>query len=74
MKEQKQQQQYAELLEKYLLKSTINFSDLGGIDPVLKQLKETLEWPLKFKNIFDYLGVNPPRGILISGPPGVGKT
>jgi 26S proteasome regulatory subunit T1 len=41
---------------------------------VIKQLKEMIEWPLKYKNIFGYLGVTPPRGILISGPPGTGKT
>lgn len=33
-----------------------------------------IEWPLKYSNIFSFLGVNPPKGILISGPPGSGKT
>ena len=33
-----------------------------------------IEWPLKYTNIFEYLGVKPPRGILISRPPGTGKT
>ena len=33
-----------------------------------------IEWPLKHETIFEYLGVTPPRGILISGPPGSGKT
>jgi len=33
-----------------------------------------IEWPLKYDSIFEYLGVTPPKGILITGPPGVGKT
>lgn len=52
----------------------ITFADLGGLEPVIKQLQEMIEWPLKYGTIFDFLGVKPPRGILISGPPGTGKT
>jgi ATP-dependent 26S proteasome regulatory subunit len=40
----------------------------------IKELREMIEWPLLHSTIFKYLGVAPPRGILISGPPGSGKT
>jgi len=40
----------------------------------IKQLKEMIEWPIKHSTIFEWLGVSPPKGILISGPPGCGKT
>jgi len=33
-----------------------------------------VDWPLKYSNIFEYLGVKPPKGLLISGPPGTGKS
>jgi ribosome biogenesis ATPase len=62
------------MLAKYLVTPKITFADLGGLDHVIKQLKEMIEWPLKYTNIFEYLGVKPPRGILISGPPCTGKT
>lgn len=63
-----------ESLEKYLTQSTITFKDLGGMSSILTQLKEMIDWPLTYKPVFSYLGVKPPRGILLSGPPGVGKT
>lgn len=52
----------------------MKYEDLGGLEDVIKQLKEMIEWPLQYKNIFEYLGVRPPRGILISGPAGTGKS
>jgi len=60
--------------QQFLITSQLKYSDMGGIDSVLKQLKEMIEWPLSYKGIFEWLGVQPPRGILISGPPGTGKT
>lgn len=50
------------------------FAAMGGLADTMKELREMIEWPLKYENIFDFLGVKPPRGILISGPPGTGKT
>ena len=74
MTEQKQSQQAEEMLNKLRVEPSIKFSDLGGLEETIKQLKEMTEWPLKYDNIFTWLGVKPPRGILISGPAGTGKT
>lgn len=62
------------MLQKYLVQPKISFADLGGLDSAIKQLKEMVDWPLKYSNIFEYLGVKPPKGLLISGPPGTGKS
>jgi ATP-dependent 26S proteasome regulatory subunit len=61
-------------LDKFKVESKITFNDIGGMADIIKQLKEMIEWPLKHSTIFEWLGVSPPKGILISGPPGSGKT
>ena len=52
----------------------IKWTDIGGLEDVKQELKEAVEWPLKNPESFKNLGVNPPRGILIYGAPGTGKT
>jgi len=52
----------------------INWSDVGGLDKVKQELKEAVEWPLKYPESFIRLGIRPPKGILLYGPPGCGKT
>mmetsp|Transcript_39350 Transcript_39350/g.78867 ORF Transcript_39350/g.78867 Transcript_39350/m.78867 type:complete len:398 (+) Transcript_39350:2234-3427(+) len=47
---------------------------IGGLDVQIEQIKEVIELPLKFPEIFDSLGVIPPKGVLLHGPPGTGKT
>lgn len=56
------------------LAPTISFKDLGGIAGVLGVIKETIVWPLAFPERYARLGVELPRGILLHGPPGCGKT
>jgi len=52
----------------------ILYTDLGGIDSVLQDVKELIEYPLKHPEVYTWLGVYPPRGVLLHGPPGCGKT
>ncbi len=52
----------------------VTWDMIGGLEEVKQQLKEAVEWPIKYPHIFKRLGIRPPRGILLYGPPGVGKT
>jgi transitional endoplasmic reticulum ATPase len=50
------------------------WADIGGIEQVKVELKEAVEWPLKFPKSFERMGIKPPKGVLLYGPPGTGKT
>jgi transitional endoplasmic reticulum ATPase len=52
----------------------VKWSDVGGLEEVKEELKEAVEWPLKYPDSFKRLGIKPPSGILLYGPPGCGKT
>lgn len=52
----------------------ITYDDVGGHREQIKKVREMIELPLKYPQVFDSLGVPPPRGILLVGPPGIGKT
>ncbi len=52
----------------------VHWDDVGGLDDVKEELREAVEWPLKYPEAFAGLGINPPKGILLYGPPGTGKT
>ncbi|MBM4286305.1 MAG: CDC48 family AAA ATPase [Deltaproteobacteria bacterium] len=52
----------------------VRWEDVGGLTAVKERLKEAVEWPLKYAHIFKKAGIKPPKGILLSGPPGCGKT
>jgi transitional endoplasmic reticulum ATPase len=52
----------------------VKWSDIGGLESVIQELVEVVEWPLKKPEAFRRLGINPPKGVLIYGPPGCGKT
>ena len=50
------------------------FADIGGLEEPLRQLRERIEAPLRHPEVFQKLGIEPPRGVLLVGPPGCGKT
>jgi transitional endoplasmic reticulum ATPase len=52
----------------------VKWEDIGGLEEVKQQLREMVEWPLKNPEAFKRLGIQPPKGILLYGPPGCGKT
>ena len=51
-----------------------HWDDVGGLQQVKQQLREAIEWPLKYPELFAAAAVKPPKGILLTGPPGCGKT
>jgi transitional endoplasmic reticulum ATPase len=60
--------------EVYIEVPTVHWDDIGGLEEVKQELKEAVEWPIKSPEIFERLGIKPPKGILLYGPPGCGKT
>ncbi|NXY85598.1 SPAT5 protein, partial [Alcedo cyanopectus] len=52
----------------------VSWSDIGGLEDVKLKLKQAVEWPLKHPDSFIRMGIQPPKGVLLYGPPGCSKT
>ncbi|HEX9868524.1 MAG TPA: AAA family ATPase, partial [Candidatus Tectomicrobia bacterium] len=52
----------------------VRWDDVGGLDEAKQVLREAIEWPLRHSALFLQIGTTPPKGIVLSGPPGSGKT
>ena len=52
----------------------VTWDDVGGLESLKEELREAIEWPIKHKDAFDYVNVETPKGILLHGPTGTGKT
>ena len=55
-------------------KPNVKWEDIGALESAKQDLKEAVEWPLKFGKVFEHMNAKPPKGILLYGPPGTGKT
>ena len=64
----------AEFEEPRDARASVNYDDVGGMEETIKQLREMIELPLRYPELFTRLGVDPPKGVLLHGPPGTGKT
>lgn len=62
------------LREVFVEVPTTTWEDVGGLDAPKRLLRELLEWPLQYGDLFEAAGVKPLKGVLLSGPPGCGKT
>ncbi|HYR05009.1 MAG TPA: CDC48 family AAA ATPase [Nitrososphaerales archaeon] len=60
--------------EVYLETPDVKWADLGGLEGVKRELQEAVEWPLKFSDLYKAIGYNMPKGILLYGASGTGKT
>jgi len=60
--------------EVFVESPNIHWDDVGGMSSLKERLIEAVEWPLKYPHLFEKGGVTPPKGILLVGPPGCGKT
>jgi len=62
------------LREIYIEVPEVSWEQVGGLEDVKERLKESIEWPLTIPEKFEHFGINPPRGIVLFGAPGTGKT
>jgi transitional endoplasmic reticulum ATPase len=60
--------------EVYVEVPQVHWNEVGGLNRVKQELMESVEWPLKKPEVFKKMGIKPPRGVLLYGPPGCGKT
>ncbi len=62
------------LREIYVEVPEVRWSDIGGLEEVKEELREIVEYPLKYRDAYESIGIEVPKGVLLFGPPGTGKT
>jgi len=60
--------------EVYIEVPAVHWEEIGGLEEMKEDLRQAVEWPLKNPEVFTRMGIRPPKGILLYGPPGCGKT
>ncbi len=62
------------IVQEKTLRTSITYEDIGGLQEQIQRVREMIELPLRFPELFQKLGIEPPKGVLLYGPPGCGKT
>ncbi|GBC69625.1 ATP-dependent zinc metalloprotease FtsH [archaeon HR01] len=62
------------VVQEKALKTSVTYEDIGGLQEQIQRVREMIELPLRFPELFQKLGIEPPKGVLLYGPPGCGKT
>lgn len=60
--------------EKVGVRERISYEDVGGLKKAIQRIREMIEFPLKYPEVFERLGIDAPKGVFMYGPPGCGKT
>ncbi|HHX94774.1 MAG TPA: CDC48 family AAA ATPase [Clostridia bacterium] len=60
--------------EDYMTRKRVSYEDIGGLEQEVQRVREIIELPMKFPEVFRTLGIESPKGVLLYGPPGTGKT
>jgi AAA family ATPase, CDC48 subfamily len=66
--------QPSSIREVLIERPNVKWEDIGALESAKQELKEAVEWPLKYGKVFEHMNAKPPKGILLYGPPGTGKT
>jgi len=65
---------HSKAMQEKVLKTTVTYEDVGGLHEQIQKIREMIELPLRYPELFQKLGIDPPKGVLLYGPPGCGKT
>ena len=60
--------------EMHKIASRISYEDIGGLESEIQRIREMIELPIRHPELFEKIGISPPKGVLLYGPPGTGKT
>ncbi len=65
---------HSKVVQERAFRTSVTYEDIGGLQEQIQRIREMIELPLRYPELFQKLGIDPPKGVLLYGPPGCGKT